>query len=768
MLDPQIKKQMAEEEKFFGIKPGFQVFTPYPFGSMNQQNSRQGVDDKDFFWVENFIKVGQANIRTIWDHGTALYTAPVGKTIVYFSFFNIGTLDLVAVFLSDGTAMEINTDTGVETIITSTSGLFYAGSGQLPVAGQWGTQYLLIANNINSNAYWIWDRISLYGSGGLAPQVTMNNSGSGYSSPPGVTFFGGQGSGATGTATVTAGVITSVQITNPGSGYKPGDIVQVQFTGGGSDNGAILTPVMTPTPIGHVSLLAGGSNYTSGVTVAITGGGGSGATATATQSGGIINSITLTNAGSGFTSMPTVTFTDSTGTGAIAQVSLFQTTVATVTVTNGGTNFPSVPTLTFVGGGASVQATATATLTTKAISSVAVGGGGTAYTSVPAIVVQSGINNSAQATASLMPFGVSGSSIETFQSRVWLPFPNQAGSISTGGQFLVSAPGSVTDFAPSDGGLVFTSTDSFLRAQYTNIKQSNGYLYPIGDSSVSVISNVQTVGSPSVTTFNYQNTDPQTGSSWRDSLTAYSRTILFANPFGVFGLYGGAVTKISKKMDTIFDNFVPPSAGGVTPTSAVANIFSIKVFLINMTITDPFTNTTRTVMLAWDETDWHVFSQSMAFTYIGTQEVSSNLIAWGTDGNSLYPMFTTPSTIEKKLATKLYGQEKFLVQEEAMGVYLQVQDLSANGAGITIASLSVDAEHGVYPVPNIPAIPTPSTPPYYPIVSIGAGDVIGDNLGLTLTSNSLDFTISYLGIGYIDAGSIAMSSTPINGQILTE
>src|ERR1700690_3352772 len=101
MLDPNLQKQMAAEEKFFGIKPGFQVYTPYPFGSLNQQNSRQGIDDKDFFWVENFIKVGQANLRTVWDQGTSIYTTSGGKTIVYFSFFNVGALNLVAIFLSD-------------------------------------------------------------------------------------------------------------------------------------------------------------------------------------------------------------------------------------------------------------------------------------------------------------------------------------------------------------------------------------------------------------------------------------------------------------------------------------------------------------------------------------------------------------------------------------------------------------------------------------------------------------------------------------------
>ena len=766
MIDPELRKAMQAEDKFFGLQQGLKIYSAYPFGSMNQQNSRQGIEDTDFFWSENFIKIGQANLRTVWDQGTPIYTAPGGTTIVYFFFFNIGTSNFVAIFLSDGTALQLNTATMAQTIISSTANTFYVG-GQLPIAAQWGANYVLIANNINSNAYWIWDRFTLYTSGGVAPQVTITASGSGYSSPPTVTFFGGQGTGAQGTATVTAGAVTAVQITNTGSGYKPGDVVQIQFSGGGSDNGAILTPVLTATSVASIALLAGGSGYTS-PTITITGGGGSSATAVCTQSGGIINSITLTAGGSGFTSMPTITINDSTGVGAIAQCLLTPTTVASVTVTNGGTNFQSTPTIKFVGGGASTAATVVVTLSGKAISSIGSITGGTGYTSVPAVVVASGINNAAMATATLMPFGVSGTSIETFQSRVWIPSQYASGNNLTGGQFLVSAPGSVTDFATSDGGLQFTSTDSYLKARYTNIKQSNGYLYPIGDSSVSVISNVQTSGSPPVTTFNYQNTDPQTGTNWRDSVALFSRTILMGNPFGIFALYGGAVTKISKKMDNIFNTAVSPANGGVTPTSAVANIFAIKIFLFNMTITDPFTMKPRTVMLAWDEQNWFIVSQSSAFTFIGTQEVTSNLLAWGTDGNSLYPMLNYPSALTtKKLSTKLYGQERFLIQDLALGVYVQYQDLSPGAQGVSLASLTVDACHGSYPVPNIPVFPA-GAPPYYPVVSIGSGDIVGDNLGLTLTSNSLDFTLSYIGLSHIEVGSIAMSSDTITGQINTE
>lgn len=766
-MDKETAKLMAAEQKAFGISPGFKSYSPAPFGSMNQQStSRQGMEDNEFWWRENFIKTGPMCLRSLWDQGAPIYTAPTGKTIEYFFFFNIGIANYVAIFLSDGTAVQINTNTTAQTTISATANNFYNG-GQLPVCGQWGSQYLIIANNITSNSYWIWDDSVLYGAGGLGPQIDIIDGGSGYSSAPSVLAFSNSGTGATFTATISDGSVVAVNVTNPGTGFQPGELVQLIFSGGGSDTAARAQAVLTSVTVGSISVLSGGSGYTSPL-VTITGGGGTGATAVATETGGVITSITVTAPGSGFTSTPTVTITDGgPGTGATAIAVLNPGSIASITLIDGGTGYASTPAITITGGGGT-GATATADINVGgAINSISVTDAGTGYTSVPDVVIQDSINRAAAATATLMPFGVSGSSIETFQQRVWLPFPNQQGSQVNGGTFLVSAPGSLTDFATSDGGLIFTSTDSFLRKQYTNIKQSNGYLYPFADSSVNVISNVQTQGNPLLTTFNNQNVDPQTGTSWRDSLQDFSRSIIFANVFGVFGLYCGAVTKLSAKMDEIFNTAVF-NGTGVLPTSAVANIFSMKVYLLNMTITDPFSHNQRTIMLGWDEKEWFIVSQASQFTRIGTQEIDSDMAAWGTDGNSFYPLFNFPSALTtKKLSTKLYGQNNFLIQKESMGIYAQVQDLSPAQSGVAFASLSVDAEHGVYPIPDIATFPA-CPAPYYAVESMGSGDVTGTNLGLTLSSNSLDFTVNYLGLGYIEVSSLAMSSTNIQGQISTQ
>lgn len=769
MIDSDTLRVMKENQKFFGLSTTFKTYTPFPFGSLDQTSSRQGMEDKDFYWLENYLKTGNGNLRSLWDKGVALYTAPIGKTIVYFFFYYINATNYAAVFLNDGTAIQVNSLTGAQTAISSTTNTFYQGTG-FPATGQWGNQYLIISNNNTVNDYWIWDGNLLYTSGTLAPQITITNGGSGYISAPMVVAYGGSGSGATFSATVSNGFVTNVILTNAGEGYSVGDSVQVYFSGGGANAGIALQAVLGATSVGVVVITVPGSGYTDG-TYALAfsgggGGGGSGAAGTYTVLGTIVVSAAITTGGSGYTSTPTVAFPSGGGSGAAGTVSLVSAGVSSVTIISGGTGLTAAPTLTFSGGGGS-GATASATISAGVITSVTVTNAGSGYTSTPAINAQTGLNTSASATVSLMPFGISGSSLETYQQRVWLPFPHQTGTIINSGKMNISAPGSVTDFATSDGGVLYTSTDSFLRYQYTNIKQSNGYLYPIADSSISVISGVTTSGTPTTTTFNYQNTDPQTGTIWRDSVQAYSRAIIFANVFGVYGIYGGAVTKISQKIDNIFQNAIfPPTGSALTPSAATANIYNNKVFLMLMTLQDPFTLAYRNALIGWNEKDWFVASQSIALKFIGTQEVNSNMVAWGTDGSGLFPLFQTPSTsIQKIISTKLYGQGAFIAQKQAQGLYLQTQDHSS--VGVTFNSISIDAEHGSYSIPNIPFTMTGMIP-YYPIDSRQTGDVPGVNLGLTLTSTSSDYTVNYIGMGYIDVASIAMSSDTINGNLITE
>jgi hypothetical protein len=183
--------------------------------------------------------------------------------------------------------------------------------------------------------------------------VTINNGGTGYSTPPNILFTGGGGTGATATCTVLNGAITSVTVTIPGSGYSSAPTATANTstlnsitmnTWGKNYTSAPtvtvsypqgLTPTVFATTTAYASLAylvtpagniyqvtaGGGGNSGSSVPSHTTGSASNGALtltyvatqaqATATLSNGGVNALTISNYGYGYTATPTITFTDS-------------------------------------------------------------------------------------------------------------------------------------------------------------------------------------------------------------------------------------------------------------------------------------------------------------------------------------------------------------------------------------------------------------------------------------------------------------------------
>lgn len=836
----------AAAQKALGLPPGFRIYSPYPFQGINLQSSPIAIGDQEFRWIENFFRLGDGYLRTAWDVGTTLYTAPPNTTIIHFWFYTIASTYYVAIFLSDGSAVQIDTNTLAQTQI-GFAGTFYDADNpaNIPAASQYGTLYLLISNRNTDNDYWAWDGSLLYGAGTVAPNgVLLTSGGRGYTSAPTISVYGGNGSGIALTPTLDGGSIVLITITNPGTGYQVGDVVQLAFSGGGTDSSAVMQAVLAPSTLAGVIVTAGGSGYTT-AQIVLTGGGGSGAAATAVITDGVVTGVTVTNGGSGytdspvvtiigdgsgasgvarlngtyvatvspvlggsgFTSVPSVAFVGGGGAGATGVVNLVPTTVSRIDVTSGGSGYTSAPTVainsasgtgatatafvqngqvvlisvtapgsgytdnpivSFSGGGGS-GATAKAYLTPTSVAGVYVQAGGNFYTSAPAVEISSVGNNSAYATLTFMPYGVSGGAIETFQSRVWLfdPAPPKFGNIPPGGNFVVSAPGSINDFATSDGGVQFTNSDSFLQTKYTGARQSNGYLYLFGDGSVNVVSNVLTSGSPATTTFNNQNIDPQNGLSWRDTRQDFGRSMVFANETGVYGLYGGAVTKVSQKLDQLFVNAIfPPTAGALTPVGAVATIFNVKHYLLLITIKDPDTQEFRNVMLTWNEKDWVVTTQSVPIVDLASQKVESAFTAWGTDGIHIFPLFQTPSSaLSKRLDTKFYGGDKNFIIKDLWALWLTGEDISVDQSGFSgtvsfigsglasqaeddasVPNVTSDASLIQQPIFNAPA-------PYWPVWGASV-QLPFTAVGAKLVTNAEDFAIANLAVGNSDHTSV--------------
>ena len=109
---------------------------------------------------------------------------------------------------------------------------------------------------------------------GVIEEIIVDSGGSGYTGTPVIRITGGSGSGATATATVIDGSISSINITNRGSGYLTAPTVDI--TGNGT--GATATATISVGKIIGYNITNPGSGYGTGnVAVTITGGNGSGA-----------------------------------------------------------------------------------------------------------------------------------------------------------------------------------------------------------------------------------------------------------------------------------------------------------------------------------------------------------------------------------------------------------------------------------------------------------------------------------------------------------
>jgi hypothetical protein len=435
----------GEQGKFMAIQN---------FAGINNKAGRSAIKDEQFAWLENAMPIGDGNLRATPSNGAAVFTAAGALTIIYIFPFNIGTNTFVAIFLSDGSAIQMNTVT-LATVTIGAAGTFWNG-GSIPACAQWGNSGILIVSKISANAYWAWD----------------------------------------------------------GTLWPPGN-----------------------------------------------------ATSPAWLNGGV---------------------------------------------------------------------------------------------------------------ATAMPNGISGTAIEIYQARVW---------IANGSLVFFSSPGDGASFSGSLGGGAFTSSDSFLKSAFGAIRQANGFLYLFGDSSINVVSNVQSSGSPIVTTFNNQNIDPQVGTSWPNSVAAFGRGLVFANQRGVFALFGGAAEKISDDLDGTF-GAIQALLAGVTPTTqpsaALVMLFSIRVYCLLIPVFDPLTGANRNVLATWDGKKWFMLSQDATLDFVATQEINSVLTGWGTDTKTLFRLFqTTTTTLNKIIQTKLWAGDAWLILKATMRLYMQGQDNSGGGYFLT-------------------------------------------------------------------------------------
>lgn len=578
------------------------------FAGLNTRANRFAIEDQQFYWCENFMPIGPNNLRAMWDNGPDIYIVPSGKVILSFFWFNLGSTKLCIVFHTDGGGQIFSGDSPYGVVATYPPGSF--GTGIYPPGClQYSNKFLIIVTSTLDNGYFIIDsNYLLYQTGSIAPIIIIESTGTGYTSLPTMTIYGGEGSGATVTGTVVNGNIVEIQATSPGSGYSFLDEPGIAFSGGGIDaKTAIVTATISGGVVTGTTIVDGGMGYTSTASVEFRGGGGFGATGTVTASGGVITGVT---------------------------------------VSDGGAN----------------------------------------YIYPPTIFIIDGDNPVAVAHVDMMPSGIRGYSVESFSGRIW---------VTRGPSISFTSAGSVSDFVGN-----VPSTDGFLRVNWGSLKQSNGFMYLIGDSSVNYISGVQTSGSPPTTTFTNLNVDPQIGSYWPFTTQVYSRATMIVNPNGIYAIYGGAVEKVSNELDGLMGQSMPFDDTEVhQPSAGVVDMFGVRCFYTLLPIKDN-SNVRKWRFLMWDGKKWWTATQSKNVIFANSQEFSSTLYAYGTDGNTIFRLFNTSSSVlVKTVQSKFWAKPSYLYTKSSMIVYALATNPLITGSLLLGGAIIVESPDNTTSIP---------------------------------------------------------------------
>jgi autotransporter-associated beta strand protein len=211
---------------------------------------------------------------------------------------NVSSSALTDTISSQITGNSSLTTTGSGTLVLSNSNNDYTGATNINA----GTLRVGTSNSIPStsavslttgatlNLNNQSDSVGSLASTGIVASASITSGGSGYGSPPNVTFNGGGGTGAAGIAIINgSGAVTGVNITNPGTGYT--SVPSVTFSAPASGTTASGTAVVSG---GSVTLgtgtLSAGANDASTTFVGVISG-----TGTLAKTGSGTFSLTNTN-----------------------------------------------------------------------------------------------------------------------------------------------------------------------------------------------------------------------------------------------------------------------------------------------------------------------------------------------------------------------------------------------------------------------------------------------------------------------------------------
>jgi hypothetical protein len=665
---------MAEYPQPGGDQRSQQKFLVFDnFEKMNTQAARTGLPDKQLAWLENLQPLSENKLQVVPAAAAAAFASiPETINLGFYAFLN--GHDYAVLFTTAGSAYYID-------FTANTTGQIAPDNtfSQAPDCTVWQGEVLLI--NDATAGYSVWNTYCYIQAGGVSPNITIADGGSFWGSPPLVSCYDAtQGvyvPGFAAFATLTAGVITSITVINGGSGVNPGDYVDIVLTAS-SGTGALFTPTMTASNVASINIANSGFWVNSGTSggnpqpgtypLVVSAGA---ATATATVSlmpDGVhcsVTAVTVTAHGSYPTPPPpAITWNTSTHpiTGAGSTVPTFhpqmaQVAIASIAVSAGGTGYPvsSTLNLSFSPPGGPTPAVGTAhTSAGGVVTSAAISSGGS-YPfgpALPSISIVGGYYTYGTYYCNAWPSVPAGTTLAVFQGRVWLGGGNLLQWTGTGANVgfpngLTPTPSGVAgagydDFQAIDASGSLQIVDADLVHAIYALRSLNNYLWILGDQSVKQIGNLSiSATSPPVTNFTILTLSSDQGTIWPQSCISYNRIFLFANPQGIFGVFGSTVQKVSDDLDGIFQRAVFT----LTPQGAVLDLNSKHNAVFLLRYNDPVAGN-RSLLVLFDGKKWWLANQGTGIATILTYpQPSPNLnTLWGTiTGSDLTQLFAQPN-----------------------------------------------------------------------------------------------------------------------------
>lgn len=276
----------------------------------------------------------------------------------------------------------------------------------------------------------------------------------------------------------------------------------------------------------------------------------------------------------------------------------------------------------------------------------------------------------------------SGSAIAVFSGRVW---------IATGRTVLFSAPNSFTDFQTASFGGSFLIQDATLHSNIIALAVANNFLYVFGTDSINVISDVRvvTVGASTSTVFSNTNVSSSIGCTQADSISAYYRSLWFANSFGFYTLYGATTQKASDNLDGVFPKIL--STGPIT--SGLCVLYNVLVQVFSFQFADE--NANRNLLAVFFNKKWFFASQGNAINYVENCDTLGVPTLYGTDGGAgadthLYEFFAdTAVAIATKVETKLWDMDETVRDKQVLKLGIE---LTPSTTAQAVVTATVDSE----------------------------------------------------------------------------